>query len=299
MTSEPISSFAALHNRLTVSGMLEAKTAMRIGAGRDIEVMGNDLPVLRDARGRPIIPGASLKGAFRARLEALIRTVRPDQALDLNQLEARVQELRAWRAEDQTMQELRAQRKVVEADRHYTQHVRGILTLIDRTFGAPWIAGRVFFRDAPVDETLWFDQFEVRNGVAIDRDTETVSDSKLYDYEVVPAGTRFLFSLTAENLRAWQLGMLLLGLAPWQRAEVQIGGFRSRGLGHVGLIGPGGQTAPELRFVKVCGVESVLALLGNADAPKPVTDEQSRRWRAAFVEVLRDPDLAKEEHNDA
>lgn len=286
MQNDPTYSLATLRNRLTVSGLLEAETALRVGAGRDIEVMSNDLPVLRDARGRPIIPGASLKGAFRARLEALVRAVRLDQARDLNQIEAQVQLLTRWRSENPQLQELRRQRKVVELDQRYAQEAVRISTLIDLTFGAPWLAGRVFFRDALVDDTLWFGQYEVRNGVAIDRDTETVSESKLYDYEVVPVGTRFCFSLTAENLNDWQLGMLLLGLEPWKRGEVQIGGFRSRGLGHVRLRGPQGQDALDVHFVEVGSVEDVLALLGDPAAPHAVTDGQRREWIAAFKSYL-------------
>jgi hypothetical protein len=40
-------SFAALHNRLRVTGQLVAETALRIGSGRESGVTGSDLPVLR------------------------------------------------------------------------------------------------------------------------------------------------------------------------------------------------------------------------------------------------------------
>ena len=88
MPSESIHSFAALQNRLTIAGTLVALTALRIGAGRDTEVTSNDLPVLRDALGRPFIPGASLKGTLRARVEALINTIAPQQVRDFDELEA-------------------------------------------------------------------------------------------------------------------------------------------------------------------------------------------------------------------
>ena len=60
MATESRYSFATLHNCLRVTGTLVAQTALRIGAGRSSEVTGTDLPVLRDARGRPLIPGASI-----------------------------------------------------------------------------------------------------------------------------------------------------------------------------------------------------------------------------------------------
>ncbi len=92
MSREPIYSFAAVHNRLTVRGDLLALTALRIGAGRATEIIAADLPVLRDALGAPFIPGASLKGALRAQVEAVVRAIHPDQAFDLDQLETHMRQ---------------------------------------------------------------------------------------------------------------------------------------------------------------------------------------------------------------
>lgn len=287
MTSEPIYSFAALQNRLHVRGMLVAQTALRIGSGRSNNVIGNDLPVLRDSLGAPFVPGASLKGAFRARLEALIRAIQPQQALDL-------QEIEAWQRT--VMIELRDDAELAN-DRKQSEAVWKHSTLIDLTFGAPWVAGRIFFKDALVDRSLWFDQFEIRNGVALNRDTETVEQGLLYDYEVVPAGMRFGFELVLENAAPWQLGMALLALRPWQNGDVQIGGFRSRGLGHVQLI--------ELaaRYFELTGdlaarADAVLGFLGygNADAlPLETPDDRMRGWFQAFKRALLDPRVVIDE----
>lgn len=128
---------------------------------------------------------------------------------------------------------------------------------------------------------LWFGQFEVRNGVALNRDTETVEQGLLYDYEVVPAGTRFDFELTLEHAADWQLGMVLLALQPWERGEMQIGGFRSRGLGHVRLEG----VTYSYITLRPGNADDVLAFLdGAGDAP---TTEQITAWKQAFREELR------------
>ncbi len=253
-------SFAALRNRLTVRGELVALSGLRIGAGRDSGVVGNDLPVLRDAFERPFIPGASLKGAFRARVEALIHSAAPDQARDLGAIERRMRDGMAEKQDAEIWRES---------------------TMIELTFGAPWIGGRIFFKDAPVKADLWFGQFEVRNGVALNRDTETVEQGLLYDYEVVPAGTRFDFELTLEHAADWQLGMVLLALQPWERGEMQIGGFRSRGLGHVRLEG----VTYSYITLRPGNADDVLAFLdGAGDAP---TTEQITAWKQAFREELR------------
>lgn len=251
-------SFAALRNRLTARGELVALSGLRIGAGRDSGVVGNDLPVLRDALGRPFIPGASLKGAFRARVEALVHSVAPDEARDLEAIEQRMRA--GMKQDDEIWRES---------------------TMIELTFGAPWIAGRIFFKDAPVQADLWFGQFEVRNGVALNRDTETVEQGLLYDYEVVPAGTRFEMELTLENAADWQLGMVLLALQPWERGEMQIGGFRSRGLGHVRLDG----VTYSFSALRPGNADDVLAFLdGGGQAP---TAEQITAWKEAFRKELR------------
>ncbi len=268
--NEPLYSFAALQNRLIVAGTLTAQTALRIGAGRSNAVSGSDLPVLRDAVGRPFIPGASLKGALRARAEALIQAVgghvRDFQAL-----------------EDDLQNNFRA--IITDAatdDQAKADSIWRDSTLIDRTFGAPWVAGRLFLRDAPVEEASWFGQHEVRNGVGLNRDTETAEENILYNYEVTPAGTQFAFRLTLENAEDWQLGMTLLLLKPWQRGEVAIGGFRSRGLGQVKL------DIAVCRFVTINSAASAISLLRDEEtsAGAAVDAAQQKDWITAFESAL-------------
>jgi len=301
MVEEPIYSFAALRNRLEIQGILVAQTALRIGAGRSNDVIGNDLPVLRDSLGAPFVPGASLKGAFRARVEALIRAVQPDQALDLPQIEAHMRDaIMPLPERDATIQNLTRARKIAEADRELSKRIWAKSTLIDLTFGAPWVAGRIFFKDALVDRSLWFDQFEIRNGVALNRDTETVEQGLLYDYEVVPAGIRFGFELVLENAAPWQLGMVLLALRPWQNGDVQIGGFRSRGLGHVQLIEAVTKYSAIEGGDPAARADAVLGMLGYGkssakELPLEQSDELLQPWFEAFKQALIDPQAAIEQ----
>ena len=290
MAKEPIFSFAALQNRLKVRGTLGAQTALRIGTGRSNDVIGNDLPVLRDSLGAPFVPGASLKGAFRARVEALIRAVQPTQALDLQEIEAWQRSVIVTLRDDEELSD----------DRKQSMAVWKHSTLIDLTFGAPWVAGRLFFKDALVERSLWFDQFEIRNGVALNRDTETVEQGLLYDYEVVPAGMRFGFEIMLENAAPWQLGMVLLALRPWQSGDVQIGGFRSRGLGHVQL------SEISAHYTSIEGgvaarADAVLAMLGYGAAGTPdmlpldAPNKRMDEWFKAFKQALIDPQAAIDE----
>jgi CRISPR-associated RAMP protein (TIGR02581 family) len=259
-------SFEKLHNRLTVTGTLVAQTAMRVGAGRASDIVGNDLPVLRDALKRPFIPGASLKGAFRARLESLIATIAPNQALTFEAMEQRTRnEVKEWKDEAQD-------------DYKYSCRVWKASTMIDLTFGSPELASRIFFKDAQVDTSLWFNQYEVRNWVVIDRDTETAADKGLYDYEVVPAETRFFFELVMENAADWQLGMVMLALEPWKRGDAQIGGFRSRGLGYIKL------EDVTCSYDEINKVQAIIDLLQGSK--QQVCDNDKQKWIDAFQEEL-------------
>jgi CRISPR-associated RAMP protein (TIGR02581 family) len=311
-------SFATFRNRLTVRGTLVALTGLRIGAGRDSNVVGNDLPVLRDVLGRPLIPGASLKGALRAQAEGLIGAVVAAPAFsDKQQLEKPIEQLRKARpdaAQQQSADEVRkgivedllanvvpceaahdfeqleSRTEAVRAfkqaypaisDEHFSKLIWNVSSMIDLTFGSPQLAGRLFLKDALVHEQYWYEQFEVRNGVAINRDTETAESGMLYDYEVVPAGTRFDFELVLEHADEWQLGMVLLLLQPWERGEMRVGGFRSRGLGHIQLEDVTRQ------YAAVQSVDDVLALLDGKAAE--VDETQMHQWRDAFKAKLTKP----------
>jgi CRISPR/Cas system CSM-associated protein Csm3 (group 7 of RAMP superfamily) len=158
--------------------------------------------------------------------------------------------------------------------------------------------------DLGVDPGRWFGQFQVRDGVAIDRDTETVAGAQLYNYEVVPADTRFNCRVVVENARDWQLGLVWLALQPFIRGEMSLGGFRSRGLGHVKLVGSNGSDKPALRFFSLGGADPVGQLVDYLSAQDQggalVGDETSTRWIQAFKKELSDArQKALEEVDDA
>ncbi|MSP13170.1 MAG: CRISPR-associated RAMP protein [Chloroflexi bacterium] len=262
--------FDTFHNRTILTLELRAETAVRIGAGRALEPTGADLPVIKDATGRPYIPGSSLKGVLRSRLESFVRAVYPGrkgacnplqdtercirpgewqpgawvtrQGQQVWQIAATEEARRAWRypaggmPDDEAVSGpfgIRDLGKGLEA-RQDVELARRILAescLVCQVFGSPWLASHVYFRDLAVDPAYWFNQLQVRNGVAIDRDTETAHEGQLYDYEVVPAGTRFTGQVVVENATDWQLGLLAAGLREMGEGRLAVGGATSRGLG--------------------------------------------------------------------
>jgi CRISPR-associated RAMP protein (TIGR02581 family) len=271
--------FDTLRSRIRVTGQLVALSGLRIGTGGDTGVSGTDLPVMRDSFDRPFIPGSSFKGVLRSTLESLLRGLSDDPTIQRERLACAVlvpsqrciPEIRGWREGEAS-----------NNPRKLAQLVLDHTCLICQTFGSTWLASRVAVCDLAVAPAIWFGQFEVRQAVAIDRDTETAGANLLYDFETVPPGTRFDLTIEADNLADWQKGLLLLGLQRFVDGELALGGGRSRGLGRV-----------ELRSVAWSGwdlgqdrVASVMALLGQP--MQPIAPEAMQPWRAALVARLEE-----------
>ncbi|WP_413173181.1 CRISPR-associated RAMP protein Csx7 [Anabaena azotica] len=217
--------FDTFKNRLEITGKLTTITALRISQGRSTEPIGTDLPVIKDALGQPLIPGSSFKGALRSRLESFLRGI--DSKFAANPaIESE------WSITSQQMKELK---DAYDDDHIFTQEIINKTDLISRLFGSPWIASKFQVRDLTVVPDTWFGQYQERDGVSIDRDTETAADGKLYDFQVVPASTEFEFRTVVENAEDWELGLLMIGLHQFETEQIPLGGGRSRGLGVVKL----------------------------------------------------------------
>ena len=220
--------FDVFKNRLDLTGKLRTVTALRISAGRSSEPIGSDLPVIKDALGRPLIPGSSLKGAMRSRLESFLRGILGDD----RKLVANPAIEEEWSL---TAKEINQLKEQYTSDRVLTEEILKQTDIISLLFGSPWVASKLQVRDLTVVSDAWFGQYQERDGVSIDRDTETAADKKLYDFQVVPAGTPFEFRMVVENADKWELGLLMVGLHQLETEQIPLGGGRSRGLGVVRL----------------------------------------------------------------
>lgn len=221
--------FDTFKNRLEIIGTLTTVTALRISEGRSTEPIGSDLPVMKDAFKNPLIPGSSFKGALRSRLESFLRGILGDD----RHLVANPADDQEWSITASEMRQLKQDYE--NSDRTLTNHILQKTDLISHLFGSPWLASKFQVRDLTVIPEYWFGQYEERDGVCIDRDTETASEGKLYDYQVVPAGTPFYFKAIVENAENWELGLLRIGLHQFETEQIPLGGARSRGLGIVKL----------------------------------------------------------------
>jgi len=267
--------FDTFKSRLEITGTLWTVTALRVSAGRSTEPIGSDLPVIKDALGRPLIPGASFKGALRSRLESFLRGILgSDRHLVANPA---LQE--EWSITSQEMKKLKERH--ADDDVALTQAILQDTDLISHLFGSPWVASKFQVRDLTVLPENWFGQYQERDGVAIDRDTETAADGKLYDYQVVPAGTPFEFRAVVENAEDWELGLLAIGLHQFETEQIPLGGGRSRGLGVVKL------EIAEMRWFDTEGnPERLLTYLQKLVEKDPTAYVDARDMKQDWTEAL-------------
>lgn len=271
--------FERFAGRFVVEGRLRALSALHVGAASSPLAVGTDRPVARDALGQPYIPGATLKGALRAEVERVVRAVRPARAC--NPVGAVAERCVP------TLQRADASAPEASGVAATAGTLPAATCWVCRLFGAPWLASRVQVADLAIIPATWVGQFQVREGIAVDRDTDTGRRALGNDYEVVPAGAEFACRLRADTDEPRLLGMLALGLRALEAGHLALGGGRSRGLGRVALM-------VERRTLVRRDADSLLAYLADPDAGAAVAEETVREWVAAFLECLRADALPEE-----
>ena len=203
------------YNRVVITAQLIAVTPIHIGGRVDSfkpgEINGS---FIKDIYGRPYIPGSSLKGILRAFLSAVMKDPIESEA-------SKNYVTKEDRAKHGTSQELAE--SIYEAS-----------TKTERLFGSTLMAGKIKVADAmPSTERI---ETEIRNGVAIERDTHTALGGALFDTEVVPAGSAFNFIASAENLNSCEADIFGELLEYFADGNITLGGRSRAGLGVVELV---------------------------------------------------------------
>jgi len=142
-------------------------------------------------------------------------------------------------------------------------------------FGSPFAAARITVNDLYLINDEWSGTTQIRDGVAIDRDSETAKSGAKYDFEVVPSTTIFGLHLVIENATSQDLQLISIGLGEFVSGFGGVGGLRSRGLGACILNGL------EIRYLELTGV-----------------DDAERRQRLQRYLLLREKGLTHVEAKD-
>jgi CRISPR-associated RAMP protein (TIGR02581 family) len=228
----------ALRNRYQFTGQLVMQTALHIGGGK-VTLSSSDSPIVLTPERVPFIPGSSFKGALRSTVEKLVPSL-PESAhlYSCGLIEKGNDSQQAQQPNGRKPCPTIRQRAIAKERRSNPgsaeQIVEGELKNLCNTcqlFGSPFAASRINVNDLYMSDKEWGGIIQVRDGVAIDRDSERAKDRLKYDFEVVPASATFDLKITLENATPQDLQILCVGLSEFVHGFGAIGGKRSRGLG--------------------------------------------------------------------
>ena len=230
MSSHTAQTELSFLGKLLIEGDLLCETGLHIGAGKGtLEIGGADNPVVKDAFGRPYVPGSSLRGRLRSLLEQALGLATPKQLVYVSKRKG--QEVRIH-SSDAAGDEIcllfgRAPGRVerVEGDALSQSNITPArLTIYDAALNLDSIT--VAMRESLDDELT-----EVKSESAIDRIT---SQSQARTLERVPAGAAFKLRLILDVLCEEDkelIGTLFQGLLLLE--DDTLGGGGSRGSGRV------------------------------------------------------------------
>lgn len=212
-----------------ITAQLVFDTAWRIGSGEE-GATASDLGVMLDATGAPILPGSSLKGKLRSTCETLSHALGASACL-LN-VEASgvscVSDVHHYRQVRAEYQGILRQQSVEQRLAWIEDHTCDVCKL----FGSPVMAGHLRVSDGALKD--WANMVQVRDSVVIDRDSQTAVDGLKFDYDTVPADSRFELCIDLDNPSDQDLTLVGAALFEWH-AGSSLGGFTSRGLGRFHL----------------------------------------------------------------
>lgn len=231
----------ALRNRYIFDGKLEMTTGLHIGGGK-VTLSYTDSPVVLTLDGLPFIPGSSFKGTLRSTIEKIVAGFPTDLGLHTCGLPVGLHPEESCPT---------ARQKQIADNPGSKEAERKKLCHTCQLFGSPFAAARITINDLYLINDEWGGITQIRDGVAIDRDTETAKSGAKYDFEVVPSTTAFGLHIVIENATPQDLQLISIGLGEFVSGFGGVGGLRSRGLGACIL------NDLEIRYLELTGGDDV------------------------------------------
>ena len=257
--------------KLILEGELHCETGLHVGAGKgSLEIGGSDNPVVKDAFGRPYIPGSSLRGRIRALLEQTSGAAVPSELVYLSRRKG--QEVRIHQS-DRPDDEI-----CLLFGRNAGRMDRVVGDALESAHATP---ARLSVYDAPLEaesitpamrENLDDELTEVKSENAIDRITSQANPRTL---ERVPAGARFRVRLVTDILCREDAPLFARVLEGMRLLEDDaLGGGGSRGSGRVRFAnlkltwrsrGYYSGAVPEQQLIAGADVGSLQALINESN----------------------------------
>ena len=210
--------FSVFKNKYFIEGDLTVLTALHIGSGK--EEAEHDAPFIKED-GNFYIPGSSFRGYLRTKLERFL--------LDENN----------FKFKDKKTQDLLNMADVLLLFGYtnlFTDNTADIIKRVQEkmdftdkekdSFSS--VAGRIHIADMPITSDV---NSVRRDGIKIDRNTGATEVSAKFDYDIIPAGSKFKFTIELENVEPYQLDLIALALKDICDEGDLFGGKLSRGIG--------------------------------------------------------------------
>ena len=238
----------AFENRYRIEGTLRTTSPLHIGNGNSEPREGLEkeadngktekiqvTSIERDFSGKPYIPGSTLRGKIRHWLLVILKSFGPKWASDRDYEKL---------FRDPEFQDQRRQ----------IEFMRNDASVLERLFGSAFSNSKIDFWDAfcitdPHSLTgrnvsldrrtapYWIAErlTYVGQSVAIDPETGTALDKKLYHLELVPEGIQFKLVICGQNLSDLEVGLLLFALKGFNSFifPLTLGAMTGRGFGHM------------------------------------------------------------------
>jgi len=226
MTHAP--GFLALTNRYVIKGVLVSEAPLHVGgAAPDGD---SDAPFLRDSVG-PYIPGSSLRGVMRSSLERILQSLGGDRGCVLF-AEGSHPRCLTDRANLERFQKPLKGSDTDKAEAVRREVLNGGVCDVCALFGSPLVASKLRLDDCRLETP---EQFTIRDGVGIDRDTESARDKLKFNFQALESGAQFSFLMQVENAGPKDFALLAILLGELTGPGIDVGGKKSRGFGRVKL----------------------------------------------------------------
>ncbi len=222
--SAPIS-HDRLIRRFSLRASLLCESAIHVGSGDSANALAAaDSPIARDGRGRPYIPGSSLRGSLRSGIESLLLGLGGWRVCNLFEKEGESASC------SERIKKAREERGDLSESAAFDL-AWGESCEVCRLFGSSFLASRVRLADLPLASDPEETPVYVRDGVGLDRDLKTAAKGILYTFQAVTSGAHFDLRVEVENPEDHEMGLLFIGLDLFEQGLATVGGKSSRGLG--------------------------------------------------------------------
>lgn len=205
---------------------VQTKTALHVGTGVGANDVSDSL-FRRDAHGQLIVPGTSIAGAIRSHLTRLapaMTRLMPRHICDA---------ISGTEKQDKESKPLACGCIICHlmGDIRPLNEIRGTDLSVDELEQLNGRASRLMVHDATMHSKSL--QTHIRDGVGIDRTTGAAARaaSAKFDFEAIPARTKFNILLELEDADEVDHYLLNLALYEWQAGRIRFGGNKSRGTG--------------------------------------------------------------------